>query len=57
MVNLRVTLSPQEADALAKLAYSKLRDPRDQIRWLLRRELQRLKLLKPEPTTRKDESV
>jgi hypothetical protein len=48
MVNLRVSLSPQEADALAKLAYSQLREPANQLRWLLQQALrQQLKANNP----------
>lgn len=45
MIKLQVTLDEAEADALAKLAYSELRDPRDQIRLIVRRELEKLGLL------------
>lgn len=45
MVIFRISLNSTEADALAKLAYSELRDPRDQLRWILSRELERVGLL------------
>lgn len=45
MVRLQVVLDPSEADALARWAASELRDPRDQIRVVLRRELERRGLL------------
>lgn len=45
MVNLRISLSPKVADALASLAYSELRDPRDQAVFLLQQSLERLGLL------------
>ncbi len=45
MVNLRITFNPIEADALGRLAASELRDVRDQIRWLVRQELERKKML------------
>ena len=45
MVRLQVHLDPSEADALARWAASELRDPRDQIRLLLRRELKQRGLL------------
>ena len=45
MVRLQIGLSMTEADALTRWANSELRDPRDQIRFLLRRELQRRGLL------------
>lgn len=41
MVKLQVVLDPVEADALAQWAASELRDPRDQIRMVLRQELKR----------------
>ena len=48
MVRLQVLLDPTEADLLARLAASELRDPRDQIRLVIRQELQRRGLL-PNP--------
>lgn len=45
MVRLQVALSMAEAEALGKWAISELRDPRDQIRLLLRDELRRRGLL------------
>jgi hypothetical protein len=45
MVRLQIVLDPAEADALAAWAESELRDPRDQIRLVLRRELERRGLL------------
>lgn len=51
MVKLQVTLSAREAEALARLAYAQLRDPREQIRLIVRRELQRRRLLEPERPT------
>ena len=45
MVRLQVVLDPSEADALAQWAASELRDPRDQIRLVLRQELERRGLL------------
>jgi len=45
MVRLQIVLDPAEADALAMWAGSELRDPRDQIRLVLRRELERRGLL------------
>ena len=47
MVRLQVVLDPSEADALAQWAASELRDPRDQVRLVLRQELQRRGLLQP----------
>ena len=46
MVRLQVMLDPAEAEALAMWAGSELRDPRDQIRLVLRRELERRGLLR-----------
>jgi len=40
-VRLQINLNKTEADALAHLAASELRDPRDQIRLIVRQELQR----------------
>lgn len=45
MVRLQVVLDPAEADALARLATLEMRDPRDQIRMVLRRELEKCGLL------------
>ena len=45
LYHYRIGLSREEADALIKLAYSELRDPRDQIRLIVRHELQEKKLL------------
>jgi hypothetical protein len=45
MVRLQVVLDPAEAEALAMWAKSELRDPRDQIRLVVRRELERRGLL------------
>ena len=45
MTRFQVTLDGAEADALAQLAASELRDPRDQLRVILRQELTRLGLL------------
>jgi hypothetical protein len=41
----QITLKLEEADALCRLAASELRNPRDQIRHILRCELQRRGLL------------
>ncbi|MBC8254057.1 MAG: hypothetical protein H8E35_08510 [Ardenticatenia bacterium] len=46
MTRLQVVLDPTEANALARWAASELRDPRDQIRLVLRQELERRGLLK-----------
>jgi hypothetical protein len=46
MVRLQVVLDPAEADALARWAASELRDPRDQLRLVLRQELERRGLLR-----------
>jgi len=45
MVRLQVVLNPTEADVLAQWAASELRDPRDQIRFVLRQEFKRRGLL------------
>lgn len=45
MVRMQVVLDPAEAEALAMWAASELRDPRDQIRLVLRQELERRGLL------------
>jgi hypothetical protein len=41
MARLQVGLSRAEADALTRWATSELRDPRDQIRFLVRQELRK----------------
>jgi hypothetical protein len=53
MVKLQVTLSPREADALSRLATAQLRDPREQIRLIVRRELRRRRLLELEQPAQK----
>lgn len=45
MIRLQIGLTTTEAEALARWAISEMRDPRDQIRFLLQRELQRRGLL------------
>jgi len=45
MVRLQIALDPIEADNLARLAAKELRDPRDQLRLILRQELERRGLL------------
>jgi len=47
MSRVTVTLCPAEREALLKLALTELRSPRDQARYILRRELHRLGLLRP----------
>jgi hypothetical protein len=48
IVRLQVILEPEEADALLKLASAELREPREQMRLIIRRELVRKRLLQPE---------
>jgi hypothetical protein len=43
-----VSLNDDEAEALARLAYAEVRDPRDQLRHILRAELKRRNLLPEE---------
>lgn len=51
MVNrVVIVLEQPEYSALLKMAVSELRNPQDQIRWLLRRELESRKLLQPHTT-------
>ena len=50
MTRFQVTLDGAEADALVELAASELRDPRDQLRMILRQELARLGLLLSQPS-------
>ena len=50
MIRLLVGLSLMEAEALARWATSELRDPRDQIRFLLRHELRNRGLLSDDKT-------
>jgi len=45
MVRLMIILSEKEAEALARWARSQLREPRDQIRILLQKELVRRELI------------
>jgi hypothetical protein len=45
MSRVTVTLCPAEREALVKLALTELRSPRDQVRHILRRELEQLGLL------------
>ena len=47
MDNTRITISMEQREraALMKLARSELREPRDQARYIIRRELERLGLL------------
>ena len=47
MTRFQISLNKDEAEALARLAASELRDPRDQIRLVIRRELERLGLWPP----------
>ena len=42
MVRFQIVLNSEEADALNKWANSEYRDPREQVRFVLRRELIRL---------------
>ena len=44
-----LTLSPDEKKALLALAGADLRDPKDQIRWILREEAERRQLWPPAP--------
>jgi hypothetical protein len=48
VIRLLVALDPAEADMLAELAASELCDPRDQLRYVLRQELERRGLLPDE---------
>jgi len=52
MVRIQVALDPTEASALSRWAASEMRDPREQIRWLVRQELERRGLLEPDDTGR-----
>jgi hypothetical protein len=45
MIRFQIVLEPDEADALLGLAQSELRDPRDQVRHIVRDELVRRHLL------------
>ena len=47
-MRFQIVLESNEAEALLALARAELRDPREQARLLLRRELVRRKLLAPE---------
>lgn len=48
MIRLQVSLDHDEARALAEIAYADLRDVRDQIRYIVRQELERRGLLPDE---------
>jgi hypothetical protein len=48
---INVPLKPAERDALIALAMREYRHPRDQAALIVRRELERLRLLPPEPDT------
>lgn len=41
MMRITVPLSDKEREVLAQMATEALRDPRDQIRWILREEAER----------------
>ena len=45
MIRFQIVLTTDEADALFKLSESNLRSPRDQVHYLIRKELVRIKLL------------
>ena len=45
MSSIHITLSPDEREALVKLALAELRVPRDQVRYVIRQELTRRGLL------------
>lgn len=47
MSKVTITLCPVEREALIKLALTEVRTPRDQARYILRRELKRAGLLPP----------
>jgi len=51
MTKLMVSLENTEAEALAQLAYAELRDPREQLRLILRQELARRGLLNTPAST------
>jgi hypothetical protein len=44
-MRLQVRFDSRESDALLKLAQAEFRDPREQVRLIVRRELQRRRLL------------
>lgn len=50
MIRYLISLEPEEAAVLYELAASEMRDPRDQIRFMLRMELERRGLL-PAPAS------
>lgn len=57
MVRLQIVLDLEEAEALQTLAMGELRDPRDQVRLIVRRELQHRQLLRTDPATASNERV
>jgi hypothetical protein len=57
MVKLQVNLDHAEADALLQLARRELREPREQVRAILRRELQHQGLLDCDKEAEQGEGV
>lgn len=49
MTRITVPLSDEERKALAQMASAEMRDPRAQIRWILREEAERRGILPPAP--------
>ena len=57
MVRLQVILEPEEARALAQWAASEMREPREQLRWLLCEALEQRGWLAHADTDSHDRSV
>ena len=52
MTRITVPLSDKEREVLAQMASQELRDPRAQIKWILREEAERRQILPPAPIKR-----
>ncbi|MCB8980380.1 MAG: hypothetical protein H6657_23465 [Ardenticatenaceae bacterium] len=48
MARIQLILNDDEVESLAKWAFLECRDPRDQARYVLRKEMKRLGLLEPD---------
>jgi hypothetical protein len=59
MTRIQIKLSPEEAGGLVELAQANLRDPREQLRFLLREALQRQGFLitTPSGASKEDEPL
>mgnify|MGYP001095059517 FL=1 len=55
VMRLQIALTSLEADGLLKLANADLRDPREQMRFILRKELERAGLLVLDSQSREEQ--